>query len=174
MLATYLTPKAEVRPAGAKGLGVFATAPIRRDETVAAFGGFVVDRATLDTLSPERQSHSIQIDDHLFMASSEQPEPSDYVNHSCDPNTGIDGNILLVARRDIAPGDEITFDYAMSDVDDYDEFECACGTTACRRKVTGNDWMIPELQERYAGYFSSYVARRIRALRTQSAADSLL
>ncbi|HSL59933.1 MAG TPA: SET domain-containing protein-lysine N-methyltransferase [Acidimicrobiales bacterium] len=174
MLATYLTPKAAVRPAGDKGLGVFATAPIREGETVAAFGGYVVDRATLDSMTPERQSHSIQIDTDLFMASSPEPEPSDFVNHSCDPNTGIDGNILLVARRDITPGEELTFDYAMSDVDDYDEFECACGTARCRRKVTGNDWMIPELQERYRGHFSAYVARRIAALQAQTPADSLL
>lgn len=174
MLATFLTPKAEVRPAGGKGHGVFATAPIARGETVAAFGGFVVDRATLDALPERRRVHSIQIDEHLFMASGDEPEPSDYVNHSCDPNTGIDGNILLVARRDIAPDEEITFDYAMSDVDDYDEFECACGVATCRRKVTGNDWMIPELQARYAGHFSAYVERRIRAVRAEPGTDALL
>ena len=50
------------------------------------------------------------------------------MNHSCDPNCGIVGAVLLVAMRDIEPGDEICFDYAMTDTDDYDEFECTCGT----------------------------------------------
>jgi hypothetical protein len=66
--------------------------------------------------------------------------------------------------RDIGVGEEITFDYAMSDSADYDEFDCSCGTPLCRRRVTGDDWMRPDLQHRYAGWFSSYLARRIAAL----------
>ena len=43
----WLTPKAQARPAGEKGWGSFAVEPISAGETVAAFGGWVVDRATL-------------------------------------------------------------------------------------------------------------------------------
>jgi len=42
-------------------------------------------------------------------------EAGDLVNHSCDPNCGLVGAVLVVAMRDIEPGEEITFDYAMSD-----------------------------------------------------------
>jgi hypothetical protein len=38
---------------------------------------------------------------------------------------------------------------------------CSCGTPSCRRLITGGDWKIPELQERYAGFFSSYITRKI-------------
>ena len=86
------------------------------------------------------------------------------VNHSCSPNCGMSGQTLVVAMRDIAPGEELTYDYAMSDGSPYDEFECHCGRPECRGKVTGSDWMRPELQVRYRGYFSPYLARRISQL----------
>jgi hypothetical protein len=63
--------------------------------------------------------------------------------------------------RDIAVGEELTFDYAMSDAADYDEFDCACEVEICRGKVRGTDWQLPELQSRYAGWFSSYVQKLI-------------
>jgi hypothetical protein len=66
--------------------------------------------------------------------------------------------------RDIAPGEELSFDYAMCDASDYDEFRCLCGVAACREVVTGSDWRDPDLQEKYAGWFSPYLTRRIAAL----------
>jgi hypothetical protein len=157
----WLSPSAQARLTGPKGAGSFAAVPIRRGSTVAGFGGHVVDRETLETFPTDRQNRSIQIDDDLFMLSAVAPEPGDMVNHSCDPNCGILGSVLVVAMRDIEPGEELTFDYAMCDGTDYDEFECHCGAPICRRHVTGKDWELPELQERYAGWFSAYLQRRI-------------
>ena len=50
-----------------------------------------------------------------------------YTNHSCDPNLAIQGQIVLVAMRDIAPGEELTIDWATTDDGDY-EMECRCGS----------------------------------------------
>ena len=71
---------------------------------------------------------------------------------------------MLVALRDLEVGEELTFDYATCDGTDYDEFVCACGAATCRGTVTGRDWLLPRAQERYAGWFSPYLARRIAAL----------
>jgi SET domain-containing protein len=162
--ANYLTPKAENRPLPRAGTGSFAVEPIAAGETVAVFGGSVVTRAELDALASDRQSRSIQLDDSLYLASAEMPEPGDMVNHSCAPNCGMQGSTIVVAMRDIHPGEELTFDYAMSDGSDYDEFECSCGAPQCRGKVTGHDWMLPELQLAYRGFFSPYLANRISSL----------
>ena len=35
------------------------------------------------------------------------------VNHSCEPNVGMGGNVLLVSMRDIAAGEELTIDHAL-------------------------------------------------------------
>jgi hypothetical protein len=161
---TWLTPKAQARPAGQKGWGSFAIEPISAGETVTAFGGWVVDRTTLDEMAHDRQSRSIQIDDDLYLVSDETPEPGDMLNHSCEPNAGLRGAMLLVALRDIAVGEEITFDYAMCDASDYDEFACMCGTPACRQVVTGADWRDPALQAKYRDWFSPYLRKRIAAL----------
>ena len=72
----------------------------------------------------------------------------------------------IVAMRDIEPGEVLSYDYACSDGTDYDEFECGCGAARCRGKVTGQDWMLPELQLRYRGYFSPYLQARIASLVT--------
>jgi len=160
----WLTPKAQARPAGTKGWGAFVVEPIAAGETVAAFGGWAVPRNVLDTLPHERQGRSIQIDEDLYLVSDITPEPGDFLNHSCEPNTGLLGANLLVAMRDIAPGEELGFDYATCDASDYDEFECACGTVSCRGVVTGRDWQLPELHAKYAGFFSPYLTRRIAAL----------
>ena len=41
------------------------------------------------------------------MAGAPEPEPADFINHSCDPNCVLSGNVVLVARRDIAVGEEL-------------------------------------------------------------------
>jgi uncharacterized protein len=161
MLMNWNSSATEMRLATDRGHGLFATAPIAEGTVVAVFGGNPCDRETLATLSPVRQMHSVQIDDDLFMVGAEEDEPGDMINHSCEPNCGLSGNVVVVARADIAAGDEITYDYAMSDSLDYDEFVCACESTHCRGVVTGRDWLLPELQQRYAGHFSTYLARRI-------------
>lgn len=165
----WLNPKAEARPAGDKGWGSFAREEIAAGETVAAFGGWVVPMSVLATLSHDRQSRSIQVDDDLYLVADETPEPGDMLNHSCEPNCGLLGQMLLVAMRDIAPGEELSFDYAMCDASDYDEFRCQCGAATCREIVTGADWRDPEIQDRYAGWFSPYLARRIAALPARGA-----
>jgi len=106
----------------------------------------------------------------VFSVPLQPSEPADYVNHSCQPNAGLSGQIVLLALRDIAAGEEVCYDYATSDSCPYHEFECACGSPQCRGWVTGSDWKRPELWERYADYVSPYLQRRI-ALLKQGLAD---
>lgn len=160
----WLTPKAQARPAGDKGWGSYAIERIAKGETVAGFGGWVVNRDTLSTMSEDRQGRSIQIDHELYLVSSDTPEPGDMLNHACEPNCGMVGSQVLIAMRDIEVGEELSFDYAMCDASDYDEFTCLCELPNCRGIVTGSDWRKPELQVKYAGYFSPYLIRRIAAL----------
>ena len=160
----WLSPKAQARPAGEKGWGSYAVEPIEAGETVAAFGGCIVPIAVLQTFSDDRQSRSIQVDTDLYLVSGDTPDPGDMLNHSCEPNCGLLGQMLVVAMRDIVPGEELSFDYAMCDASDYDEFRCLCGESTCREIVTGSDWRDPVLQAKYAGWFSPYLARRIAAL----------
>jgi hypothetical protein len=159
---SYLSPKLEAHPNPEKGGGgVFAHTGVQAGELLVVWGGDVITGQQLTGLSTQARQHTIQIEENLYLTPTRAPEPADYVNHSCDPNAGLSGQIGLVALRDIAPGEEICLDYAMCDGSPYDEFDCACHTPYCRGRITGNDWQRPELQERYAGYFSPYLQRRI-------------
>lgn len=161
----YTSPKLEGRYIPEKGFhGLFAREAVRQGELLTLYMGELVDGATLDTLPPADQVHILQIEDDLYIAPL-QTEDAHYVNHSCDPNAGFSGQIAVTALRDIAPGEEVCFDYAMCDGSPYDEFTCLCGASNCRQRITGNDWQRPELWERYAGHFSPYLQRRIDRLR---------
>ncbi len=161
---SWLTPRALAPPSSAFETGRYAAERIRAGETVVAFGGLCADRAALVMLPDDRRRRAIQIDDDLFLVSGETGDDGDAISHSCSPNCGLSGQILLVAMRDIAAGEELTYDYATSESSAYDEFECHCGSLLCRHKVTANDWMLPEVQQAYRGWFSPYLARRIAGL----------
>jgi hypothetical protein len=162
----YLSPKLEGRLNPAKGgFGVYARQRVSTGELLVVWGGSVVDFQTLKTLPAIKQIRSVQVEEDRYLVSHSTNDPADYFNHCCEPNAGLAGQIALVALRDIEPGEEVCFDYAMSDASSYDEFECECGQPTCRKLVTGNDWMLPDLQGRYAGHFSPYIQRRIERLR---------
>jgi uncharacterized protein len=164
---SYLSPKTEVRESKIHGRGLFATADIAKNEIVAVKGGHIIDGKTLrEKITPSLGPVEIQIDDDLFIApvTHEERELSMlYLNHSCDPNVGIRGEIILLAMRHIRAGEELTHDWAMTDDDDY-SLACNCGMPDCRKTVTGKDWQRPDLQKRYSGYFSAYLARKIALL----------
>jgi hypothetical protein len=134
---------------------------------LTVWAGIIVDGEKLQEMPPAYQRRAVQVEEGLYQVSLRPDEPADLGNHSCDPNAGLQGQITLVAMRSIAPDEEVCFDYAMSDGTPYDEFECACGAPNCRGQITGDDWRLPELWERYDGYFSPYLQRRINRLRTE-------
>jgi SET domain-containing protein len=158
---SHLNSKCEAREHPEGGCGVFALKKIFKDELVSLWGGKIIRKDELDPAMPRFTQRILQVDEDLFILTAETPEPNDCFNHSCDPNLGFFGQIGLVAMRDIEAGEELMFDYAMSDGGPYDEFECYCGSSTCRKKITGNDWKLPVLWKKYQRYFSPYLARRI-------------
>src|SRR5215475_5362976 len=157
VVSSYITPKARKGVTSEiEGRGLVAVAPIAAGELVAIKGGHIVTTATLHSLPERLQNSDIQIADgfHLVALEDAEYEPVMlFLNHSCEPNVGFAGNIVLVAMRDITSGEELTTDYALFD-DDDGEMECRCGTASCRRVISGRDWQRPELQRRYGDYFS--------------------
>ena len=158
----WLTPKAQMRVTPGKGSGSFAISKINKGETVSSFGGYVINQSELSKYSPDRVSRSLQLNQDLYLLSGINPEAGDMINHSCDPNCGIAGTSSVQALQDIEIGNELSFDYAMTDSSEYDEFRCACGKDKCRGLITGNDWQKEELQLKYKHYFGSYIEKLIK------------
>jgi uncharacterized protein len=161
---SYISPKAvKGQPSTIQGRGLIAIAKISKDEIVAIKGGHVVDTATLRSLPERLRNSDIPIAEgfHLVALEDAEYEPVMlFLNHSCEPNVGFAGNVILVAMRDISPGEELTIDYALFD-DDEGEMPCQCGTASCRGTISGQDWQQPQLQHKYGNYFSTYLQHRI-------------
>ena len=108
------SPRFRVRRAAA-GLGLFATKPIVRRAAIVAYRGKCVP--TKEAQARERRGgakYMFEINRHWTIDGSSRKNPARYINHSCKPNAEAvlrNGKMLLVALRDIAPGEEITFDY---------------------------------------------------------------
>jgi hypothetical protein len=84
------------------------------------------------------------------------------LNHSCDPTlVWTAGGTVLVAFRDVGPGEELTVDYATASTDPELVVRCHCETYRCRQLVTGDDWRIPQVQQRYAGHLTPVVQRAL-------------
>jgi hypothetical protein len=151
-----------VAPDAHGGRGVFAARPIAAGETVSIWGGFVLTVEELLALPLDDRRYAVQVDEARYLFTpSHLADGADLINHSCAPNLGFDGPIALVALRDVAAGEELTYDYAMADATPLLDMDCGCGAERCRRRITSEDWRDPALQLAYRGRFSPHLERRI-------------
>lgn len=135
------------KPVPVKGRGVFPAKPIARGQLVLRFVGPVYTRETCPEFS-----EAIQVGVNAWMHSSGGLD--DLVNHACDPNCGlwqVGGDTFLIALRDIAAHEELSFDYSSSMVDEPWQMDgCGCGTALCRGVIANFLDMPPDARARYA------------------------
>ncbi len=78
--------------------------------------------------------------------------PERFINHCCDPNTyirTITGDRVVVALREIRPGDEFTYDYCINSDGDT-AWDCTCGCPECRKRHVSGFFHLPvDVQARY-------------------------
>ena len=164
-MKSYTSKKTEVRKSERQGFGFFAIEDIEKDEIVAIRSGHIVELEEAIRLDKEVGDFSLQISaDHFLCpkANEELDKIALYINHSCDPNVGMDGQINYVAMRDIKAGEELCLDYAVAMNTEY-ELKCNCGSKNCRGIVSGFDWKKEELQNKYKGYFAHFVNKMIKS-----------
>ena len=82
--------------------------------------------------------------------------PNQFLNHSCNPNSGIKGSVTMVALKDIKEGDEITIDYAIIEGDDMWEMKCSCGEKNCRKIVRSIRYIPLQQFQKYLPYVPNY------------------
>ena len=151
MPVTIRGPDVDVAPAGAKGLGVFTARKFVRGETV------VVGRAI--EYPPERTRMSVQVDWERHV---EMDAPATWLNHSCEPNLGVRENRLsafdFIALRDVIAGEELAFDYAMTEHALLAPLACYCGSPTCVGEI--RPWSDRDQNWRDAN--AGWVARYLR------------
>ena len=113
--------------------GVFAKTALGRAARVLEYLGEKITKAE-SARRCERQNGCIfSLDAEFDLDGDAAWNPARFVNHSCAPNCEAEcasGRIWITARRDIRPGEEITFNYGY-DVEAYQEHPCRCGAAEC-------------------------------------------
>lgn len=150
------------------GLGIYATKPIKKGELLLIWGGYLINQSQItnkdinETVVPVEERNKNEL---IYLKASDEeennPDPANFINHSCDPNAWLSDAITWIARRDIRKGEEITGDYATFTIDKWG-INCRCGENICRKIVTGGDWKLPELQKRYKRHFTPVIEMKVK------------
>ncbi len=167
----WIDPRVEIRRSPIADSGMFARAAINEGETVVVWGGGTVfTKADIEAGKVDDDS-TVPIGEGVYLGSpmgtyNRDEDLSDFMNHACDPNVWMTDEVTLTARRPIQPGEELTADYTLWKDDEQSvvAWECCCGSPLCRHRITGKDWQLPELQQRYDGHFSPFLNERIQKL----------
>ena len=137
--------RTQVRASGVHGKGVYATRPIKAGEKVLEYQGEIITwRQALKRHphDPDQPNHTFYFhldDGHVIDAKSSRA-PAKWVNHSCHPNMEADQEgmrVFLKALRDIKPGEELFYDYALmiegrKTAKDKKDHACLCKARTCR------------------------------------------
>ncbi len=128
------------------GGALFAAKDIHAGENILKMEGPIktfAEAVISDTAAGD--SYTVQIGQDAFF---DPALPGRCLNHSCEPNAALQG-IMLSAIRDIAEGEEITFDYSTTMDEDGWTLECRCGSPSCRKVIEDFVRLPSDVQERY-------------------------
>lgn len=175
--------------------GVFAKEPIKKGEHIFTCDLAVCDYLKIEEVNsgktreetlemfekyPESKDfirhYCYMIDDDLFdwpknYIEKTISEECMFFNHSCDPNCGFKAldSSLVVAIRDIEPGEELTYDYQCMDTEAsfYAGLDCRCGSFKCRGILSFDYYRNVDWQNAFYKYSGVYVQRKIDELKTK-------
>ena len=135
----------QIRRSGVHGKGVFAVQDIAEGEVLIEYTGEVIgwqeaqDRHPHDPLQPNHTFY-FHVDEDRVIDANFGGNSSRWINHSCDPSCFADeqeGRIFITALRNIAAGEELSYDYGLMLDERYTpklkaEYACWCGAAHCR------------------------------------------
>lgn len=122
-----------IRSSAIHAAGCYTTARIPKGKRIAEYTGPRLNKDQADELYEDLPitylfglgDGTVVIDGHCAAM---------FINHSCDPNCETseeDGRVWITSIKNIAAGEEITYDYCLYDGGD-DEAICNCGARKCR------------------------------------------
>jgi uncharacterized protein len=162
---SYLSKKCEVRVSPLAGKGVFAKKIISKGELISVWGGIIYSADEVEKLAkkfPIFNQSPVSVFEGFYIGpiNPKDLDDAERFNHSCNPNAGIRGQIILVARRIIKRDEEICFDYDTTEVSAV-PFRCKCGQKSCRRVIDGSGWKSSVFVEKNRDYLSWYILEKL-------------
>lgn len=154
-------PKVEVRGDGIHGKSLFLKEDVKKGQKIIEYIGEKITKKEaerrIDKIDEKVRKTGKPSEYYIFELNKTHDIDGDvswnkakYVNHSCDPNCEIDiirGHIWVLALRDIARGEELSYDYAWDIDDEYADRPCLCGSPHCVGYIM-NDKKWPYLVRR--------------------------
>ena len=138
-------PAFEIRPSPIQGFGAWAVRPIRKGARIVEYLGERITSDEADQRYDDDDSEHphillFTVDDDTVIDAGVNGNDARFVNHSCAPNceTVVEkGRVWIVARRAIAPGEELTYDYRLerpgrAKAEWIRRYACRCGAQRCR------------------------------------------
>ena len=135
----------QTRRSSVHGNGVFAVQDIAEGETLIEYKGEVIswkEALRRHPHDPAQPNHTFyfHIDDDRVIDGNVKGNAARWINHSCDPSCEADeqdGRIFIKALRNIAAGEELSYDYGLTLAERHTpaakrRFPCACGSPKCR------------------------------------------
>lgn len=136
------------------GKGVYAAQDILKDEILDEFDGEVYD-LDYSCWTDDLADHVVQFASNKFRHST----TAKFFNHSCEPNCGIKDLFKIVAMRDIKVGEELVWDYDMTENNKYWSMDCCCGAPSCRKFIGRHDNLPQVIRDKYKGYISDWLTK---------------
>jgi len=134
------TARIEVRESGVHGRGVYATQVIAEGTRIIEYTGQRVSWEVAPDDNNDPHTFNFGLESGEVINAEIGGNDARWINHSCNPNCEAieeDDRIFIYAMRDIQPGEELFYDYAM-EIDEpireesKKKFACHCGTSNCR------------------------------------------
>lgn len=134
--------KIEFRDSAIHGQGGFAAQFITKGTLIIQYLGEIINKEESSRRCEANNEYIFCLDDEKDLDGKVDWNPARHINHSCNPNSEaecIDGQIWIVANRDIQAGEEITFNYGY-DLVDYQEHPCYCGASNCIGYIVAEEY----------------------------------
>jgi hypothetical protein len=115
------------------GTGGFARRAIPAGTRLIQYVGERISKAESLRRCEANNEYIFTVNDDCDLDGNVPWNPARFINHSCAPNCEAEwdeGRIWIVTLRDIAAGEELSFNYGY-DLEDYREHPCRCGTPEC-------------------------------------------
>ena len=137
-----------VRRSPIHGWGLFARRDIPKDTVVIEYTGAILRQRTADfrehvyntQFGMDGSCYLFRVDDDTIIDATLEGGPARFINHCCDPNcysriASVAGGkrILILAKRTLRRGEEITYDYKFPY--EPDPLPCYCGAEKCRGRM---------------------------------------
>jgi uncharacterized protein len=134
------------------GVGLFARVNFKKGSLIFIWEG-VLKKGRYPCYIGERW---LQIQKCQWIAPFRK-NPGWYINHSCNPNSGIRNSVKIVAMKNIRSGEEVTFDYSTSVSENGWCLICHCQNKNCRLIIRSYKFLSTELKLKYKDFISEYL-----------------